>query len=33
VLYNRVGKSELDELTKSEAAQVISYLASPGAAW
>jgi lysine-specific demethylase 8 len=33
VLYNRVGKSELDDLTKGEAAQIISYLASPGAAW
>ena len=33
VLYNRVGKSALEELTKAEAAQVISYLSSPGAPW
>jgi lysine-specific demethylase 8 len=33
VLHNKVGKSELDQLTKAEAAQVISYLGSPGAVW
>ncbi len=33
ILHNRLGKAEVDELTKAEAAQLISYLASPGAAW
>jgi lysine-specific demethylase 8 len=33
ILSNRLGKADLDELTKAEAAQLISSLASPGAAW
>lgn len=33
VFFNRVGKADLDVMTKAEAAQLISYLASPGAAW
>jgi lysine-specific demethylase 8 len=33
VFFNRVGKTDLDELTKAEAAQIISYLGSPGAEW
>ncbi|HSD24551.1 MAG TPA: cupin-like domain-containing protein [Solirubrobacterales bacterium] len=33
VLRNRLGKEDVDELTKAEAAQLVAYLASPGAAW
>ena len=33
VPFNRVGKAVLSELTKAEAAQIIAYLATPGAAW
>jgi lysine-specific demethylase 8 len=33
VLFNRVGKAAVDELTRAEAAQIIAYLATPGAAW
>jgi hypothetical protein len=33
VLSNRLGKPDLGQLTKAEAAQLIAYLASPGAAW
>jgi cupin-like protein len=33
ILRNRLGKREVDELTKAEAAQLVGYLASPGAAW
>lgn len=33
VISNRLGKPSVDELTKAEAAQLISYLATPGAAW
>jgi lysine-specific demethylase 8 len=33
VIENRLGKPELDELTKAEAAQLIAYLQSPGATW
>ena len=33
VVFNRVGKADVGQLTKAEAAQVISYLASPGAVW
>lgn len=33
VIFNRVGKPDLDDLTKAEAAQIVSYLATPGAAW
>lgn len=33
VIFNRLGKPDIDELTKAEAAQLIAYLASPGAAW
>lgn len=33
LMVNRLGKSDLDLLTKAEAAQLIAYLASPGAAW
>jgi len=33
VLFNRVGKSDVDELTRAEAAQIVSYLATPGAVW
>jgi hypothetical protein len=33
ILMNKVGKADVDELTKAEAAQIVSYLASPGAAW
>jgi hypothetical protein len=33
VLFNRVGKADIDELTKAEAAQLIAYLRTPGAAW
>ncbi len=31
VLGNRLGKADLDELTKAEAAQTIAYLTTPGA--
>jgi lysine-specific demethylase 8 len=33
VLDNRVGKEDLDALTKAEATQMIAYLRTPGAAW
>ena len=33
ILRNRLGKDDLDELTKAEAAQLVAYLASPGATW
>jgi hypothetical protein len=33
VLRNRLGKDDVDELSKAEAAQLVAYLASPGAAW
>jgi hypothetical protein len=33
ILRNRLGKDDIDELTKAEAAQLVAYLASPGAAW
>jgi cupin-like protein len=33
ILRNRLGKDEIDDLTKAEAAQLVAYLASPGAAW
>ena len=33
VIANRVGKADVGALTKAEAAQVIAYLATPGAAW
>ena len=33
ILRNRLGKANVDELNKAEAAQLVSYLASPGAAW
>jgi lysine-specific demethylase 8 len=33
ILRNRLGKDEIDQLTKAEAAQLVAYLASPGAAW
>ena len=33
ILRNRLGKDDLEELTKAEAAQMVAYLASPGAAW
>ena len=33
ILRNRLGKTNVDELNKAEAAQLVSYLASPGAAW
>jgi cupin-like protein len=33
ILRNRIGKADLDELTKAEAAQMVAYLASPGASW
>lgn len=33
VVANRVGKADVGALTKAEAAQIIGYLASPGAAW
>jgi Cupin-like domain len=33
ILRNRLGKDDVDELTKAEAAQLVAYLASPGAAW
>ena len=33
VVLNRSGKSEVGELTKAEAAQLIAYLATPGATW
>ena len=33
ILRNRLGKDDVDELTKAEAAQMVAYLASPGAAW
>ena len=33
VIFNRVGKADLSELTKAEAAQIIAYLATPGAVW
>jgi Cupin-like domain len=32
VIFNRVGKDSPDRLTKAEAAQIIAYLATPGAA-
>ncbi|MDX6607853.1 MAG: hypothetical protein QOD14_2393 [Solirubrobacterales bacterium] len=33
ILQNRLGKSDVDGLTKAEAAQLVAYLANPGAAW
>jgi hypothetical protein len=33
ILRNRLGKDDLDRLTKAEAAQLVAYLATPGAAW
>jgi Cupin-like domain len=33
ILHNRLGKDDLDRLTKAEAAQLVAYLATPGAAW
>jgi cupin-like protein len=33
VIFNRLGKAHVDELNKAEAAQLIAYLATPGAAW
>jgi hypothetical protein len=33
LLNNRLGKSDIDRLTKAEAAQFISYMASPGSRW
>jgi lysine-specific demethylase 8 len=33
ILRNRIGKADLGELTKAEAAQMVAYLASPGASW
>ena len=33
ILRNRLGKDDVDELDKAEAAQLVAYLASPGAAW
>lgn len=33
VMFNRLGKDDLDALTKAEAAQLVAYLATPGAAW
>jgi Cupin-like domain len=33
ILHNRLGKDDVDELSKAEAAQLLAYLASPGAAW
>ena len=33
VIANRVGKADVGALTKAEAAQIIAYLATPGAAW
>ena len=33
VIFNRVGKDDVDQLTKAEGAQLIAYLATPGAVW
>lgn len=33
VIFNRVGKGDMDQLTNAEAAQMIAYLRAPGAAW
>ncbi len=33
VIFNRVGKDVVSELTKAEAAQLIAYLRTPGALW
>lgn len=33
VVSNRLGKDDLDQLTKAEAAQLINYLTAPGATW
>jgi hypothetical protein len=33
LLRNRLGKEDIEELTKAEAAQLVGYLASPGASW
>lgn len=33
ILRNRLGKEDIDELTKAEGAQLVAYLASPGATW
>jgi Cupin-like domain len=33
ILRNRLGKDDLEALTKAEAAQMVAYLASPGASW
>jgi hypothetical protein len=33
LLFNRVGKTEIESLTQAEAAQFMSYMRSPGAAW
>jgi hypothetical protein len=33
VIFNRVGKDDLDKFNKAEATQMIAYLRTPGAAW
>jgi hypothetical protein len=33
ILRNRLGKDDVGALTKAEAAQLVAYLASPGATW
>ena len=33
LLTNRIGKLDINNLTKAEAAQFIAYLRSPGASW
>lgn len=33
LLFNRVGKRAVDQLTKAEAAQFMAYMRAPGAAW
>ena len=33
ILQNRLGKRDVEQLTKAEAAQLVAYLATPGAPW
>jgi hypothetical protein len=33
VIFNRFGKSELSDLSRAEAAQLLGYLRTPGASW
>jgi hypothetical protein len=33
ILFNRIGKNNVDELNKAEAVQMLPYSATPGAHW